>query len=308
MFLSEFSFHQFQKSSLCDLPYLWHSKKLIAMLKRFLIAGAAVCIISVAGAQQLRTPAPSPSQTIKQEFALSSVELSYSRPSMKGRKIFGDLVPFGKVWRTGANGATTITFGDEVMIGGNKVPAGQYGLLAIPDKDNWTIVITKQLDVTNPGAYKAENDVTRATVKATTLKDQVESFTIQFANVKPNSCDLQIMWENTAVTLPITTDIDSKIMAQIGDAMNKDTRPYFESALYYMNNGKDLNQALVWFDKAVAQNPDAFWVQHQRANCLAKLGKKEDARVAAKKSIELAKAAGNDDYVRLNEKLLAQLK
>ena len=278
------------------------------MLKRFLIAGAAVCIISVAGAQQLRTPAPSPSQTIKQEFALSSVELSYSRPSMKGRKIFGDLVPFGKVWRTGANGATTITFGDEVMIGGNKVPAGQYGLLAIPDKDNWTIVITKQLDVTNPGAYKAENDVTRATVKATTLKDQVESFTIQFANVKPNSCDLQIMWENTAVTLPITTDIDSKIMAQIGDAMNKDTRPYFESALYYMNNGKDLNQALVWFDKAVAQNPDAFWVQHQRANCLAKLGKKEDARVAAKKSIELAKAAGNDDYVRLNEKLLAQLK
>ncbi len=278
------------------------------MLKRFLIAGAAVCIISVAGAQQLRTPAPSPSQTIKQEFALSSVELSYSRPSMKGRKIFGDLVPFGKVWRTGANGATTITFGDEVMIGGNKVPAGQYGLLAIPDKDNWTIVITKQLDVTNPGAYKAENDVTRATVKATTLKDQVESFTIQFANVKPNSCDLQIMWENTAVALPITTDIDSKIMAQIGDAMNKDTRPYFESALYYMNNGKDLNQALVWFDKAVAQNPDAFWVQHQRANCLAKLGKKEDARVAAKKSIELAKAAGNDDYVRLNEKLLAQLK
>ena len=278
------------------------------MLKRFLIAGAAACIISVAGAQQLRTPAPSPSQTIKQEFALSSVELSYSRPSMKGRKIFGDLVPFGKVWRTGANGATTITFGDEVMIGGNKVPAGQYGLLAIPDKDNWTIVITKQLDVTNPGAYKAENDVTRATVKATTLKDQVESFTIQFANVKPNSCDLQIMWENTAVALPITTDIDSKIMAQIGDAMNKDTRPYFESALYYMNNGKDLNQALVWFDKAVAQNPDAFWVQHQRANCLAKLGKKEDARVAAKKSIELAKAAGNDDYVRLNEKLLAQLK
>lgn len=278
------------------------------MLKRFLIAGAAVCIISVAGAQQLRTPAPSPSQTIKQEFALSSVELSYSRPSMKGRKIFGDLVPFGKVWRTGANGATTITFGDEVMIGGKKVPAGQYGLLAIPDKDNWTIVITKQLDVTNPGAYKAENDVTRATVKATTLKDQVESFTIQFANVKPNSCDLQIMWENTAVALPITTDIDSKIMAQIGDAMNKDTRPYFESALYYMNNGKDLNQALVWFDKAVAQNPDAFWVQHQRANCLAKLGKKEDARVAAKKSIELAKAAGNDDYVRLNEKLLAQLK
>lgn len=278
------------------------------MLKRFFIAAAAVCIFSMADAQGLNTPAPSPSQTIKQEFALSSVELSYSRPAMKGRKIFGDLVPFGKVWRTGANGPTTITFGDEVMIGGKKVPAGQYGLLAIPDKDNWTIVITKQLDVTNPGAYKAENDVTRATVKATTLKDQVESFTIQFANIKPNSCDLQIMWENTAVALPITTDIDSKIMAQIGDAMNKDSRPYFESAYYYMNNGKDLNQALVWFDKAVAQNPDAFWVQHQRANCLAKLGKKEDAKAAAQKSIELAKAAGNDDYVRLNEKLLAQLK
>jgi hypothetical protein len=278
------------------------------MLKRFFIATAAICIISIAGAQQLNTPAPSPSQTIKQEFALSSVELSYSRPAMKGRKVFGDLVPFGKVWRTGANGPTTITFGDEVMIDGKKVPAGQYGLLAIPDKDNWTIVITKQLDVTSPGAYKAENDIARATVKATTLKDQVESFTMQFANVKPNSCELQIMWENTAVALPISTDIDSKIMAQIGDAMNKDNRPYFESAYYYMSNGKDLNQALVWFDKAAAQNPDAFWIQHQRANCLAKLGKKEDAKAAAQKSITLAKAAGNDDYVRLNEKLLAQLK
>jgi len=278
------------------------------MLKKMLLTLPVICLLFIADAQELNTPAPSPPQTIKQNFALSSIELSYSRPGMKGRKVFGDLVPFGKVWRTGANSATTITFGDDVTIGGTKVPKGEYGLLTIPDKDNWTVIITKQLDVTNPTAYKAENDVAKATVKAMTMKDPVETFTMQFANIKAGSCELHIMWENTAVALPITTDVDSKVMAQINESMNKDNHPYFESALYYMTNGKDLNQALAWFDKAAAQQPDAFWVEHQRANCLAKLGKKDLAKASAQKSKELATKAGNDDYVRLNDKLLLQLK
>lgn len=140
------------------------------------------------------------------------------------------------------------------------------------------------------------------------MKDKIETFTMQFANVKPSSCELQMMWENTAVSLPISTDVESVVMKQIENTMNKDNRPYYQAALYYLENGKDLNQALAWFDKAIELQPNAYWVYHQRANALAKLGKKEDAKASAQKSIQLAKEAKNDDYVRLNEKLLDQLK
>lgn len=275
-------------------------------MKKILFTAIAVFSLVISEAQ-LRTPAPSPSQTIKQDFGLSSVELSYSRPAMKGRKIFGDLVPFGKVWRTGANNATIITFGEEVTIGGTKVPAGKYGLLTIPDKKSWTIIISKQTDVTSPSAYKQDQDVVRVEAKTMDMNNAVESFTIQFADVKPTSCELQIMWDKTAVALPISVDVEKKVMAQIEQLMNKDNRPYFNAAMYYMENGKDLNQALSWFDKAVEMNPSAFWIHHQRANCLAKLGKKAEAKAAAEKSKELAAAAKNDDYVKLNEKLLAEL-
>lgn len=275
------------------------------MKKVFLTSLAALCMLLAEA--QLKTPAPSPTQTIKQDFGLGSIELSYSRPAMKGRKIFGDLVPFGNVWRTGANSATLLTFSDEVSIGGKKVPAGKYGLLSIPNKDSWTLIISKQLDVTSPAAYKAESDVVRVDVNTMKMGEKMESFTMQFANVKPTSCELHIMWENTAVSLPIATDVDTKVMTQIDQLMNKDSRPYFNAAMYYMDNGKDLNQALSWFDKAIEQTPTAFWVHHQRANCLAKLGKKAEAKAAAEKSKELAAAAKNDDYVKLNEKLLAEL-
>ena len=275
-------------------------------MKKIIITTIAVFTLLIADAQ-LKTPAPSPTQTIKQDFALSSIELSYSRPGMKGRKIFGDLVPFEKIWRTGANTATTLTFGEEVIIGGVKVKAGKYGLLSIPDKKNWTLIITKQLDVTSPDAYKQDQDVVRVEAKTMNMDESLESFTMQFANVKPNSCELHIMWDKTAVTLPITADVEAKVMAQIDQMMNKDTRPYYNAAMYYMDNGKDLNQALSWFDKAVEMQPTAFWMHHQRANCLAKLGKKDEAKKSAEKSMALAKEQKNNDYVKLNEKLLAEL-
>lgn len=278
------------------------------MLKKWILCGALVFSMASVDAQQLRTPQPSPSQTVKQDFGIGNIELSYSRPAVRGRKVFGDLVPYGNVWRTGANNPTLLTFSEEVTVGGTKVPAGKYGLLSIPDKDNWTLILTKQLDVTSPAAYKQESDVVRVSAKTVTLKDPVETFTIQFANVKPASTDLQIMWDNVAVTMPITMDVDGKVMAQINNAMNRDNRPYFQSAMYYLENGKDLNQAITWLDKAIEQQPNAFWIHHQRANALARAGKKAEARTAAQKSIELAKAANNGDYVRLNEKLLADLK
>jgi hypothetical protein len=277
------------------------------MLKKFLI-GSALFITLTADAQQLRMPQPSPTQTIKQDFGLGNIELSYSRPGMKGRKIFGDLVPYGNVWRTGANSATTLTFSDSVTVGGTKLAPGKYGLLTVPGRDQWTVILSKQLDVTSPAAYKQENDAVRVSVKPMALKETVENFTMQFANVKPASADLQMMWENTAVSLPIATDVEGPVMAQINNLMNGDNRPYFQSAMYYMETGKDLNQAVTWLDKALAQNPNAFWVYHQKANALAKLGKKEEARKTALKSIELAKAQQNSDYVTLNEKLIATLK
>ena len=279
------------------------------MRKTMLFSVCLLAIVCTAGAQ-LKTPAPSSTQSIKQDFGLASIELSYSRPDMKGRKIFGDLVPFGKVWRTGANGATTITFGDEVTIGGQKIPAGKYGLLTIPDKASWTIIITKQLDVTSPAAYKQESDVVRVQAKTESLKAPLETFTMQFGDVKSTSCNLQIMWDKTVVSLPITTDIDSRVMAQINTIMKEDKKdlPYFSAAMYYMENGKDLNQALAWFNKAIEQNPKGFFIFYQRANCLAKLGKKSEAVESANKSMELAKDAKNDDYVALNQKLLATLK
>ena len=275
-------------------------------MKKLIFAVIAACSLFIAEAQ-LKTPAPSPTQNVKQDFGLASIELSYSRPGVKGRKIFGDVVPFGQVWRTGANEATTITFGDEVTIGGVKVPAGKYGLVTIPDKKSWTIIISKQTDITNPESYKKDMDAVRVTANVNTTKAAVESFTMQFANVKSTTCDLQIMWDKSAVVLPIATEIDSKIMANIDKEMKGDKPPYFQAAMYYMNNGKDLNQALAWFNKAVEAQPDAFWVQHQWANCLAKLGQKNEAKAAALKSKELAIAAKNDDYVKLNDKLLKEL-
>jgi len=262
----------------------------------------------VADAQPIKTPAPSPTQTIKQEFGNSSVELTYSRPNIKGRKVFGDLVPYGKLWRTGANAATRIKFADDVKVGGSDVKAGEYVLYTIPTENEWEIVINKGLTNWGIDGYKQEDDVARVKVKSSKLNDSQETFTMQFVNVKPSSTDLQIVWDKTAVNVPITSDIDKKIMAQIDNVMNKDNRPYYQSAMYYMESGRDLNQALAWFDKAVEQNPTAYWIHHQRANALAKLGKKEDARVAANKSMELAKQAKNDDYVKLNEKLLTALK
>jgi len=268
----------------------------------------AVTLSSMSFAQSLVTPQPSTPQTIKQNFGLSTIELSYSRPNAKGRVIFGDLVPFGNVWRTGANSATTLTFGEEVTIGDKKIAAGKYGLLSIPGKNSWILIITKQLDVTSPSAYKAESDLVRVNVNPVAIANKVETFTMQFNNVKSSRCELNLQWENTSISLPISTDVDSKVMKQIENIMTKDNLPYYSAAMYYLESGKDLNQALSWFNKAVEQSPSAYYMHHQKANCLAKLGKKQEAIATATKSLELATAAKNPDYVKLNEDLLKKLK
>ena len=269
----------------------------------FLIASG----FAMSGISQIRMPAPSPTQTIKQDFGLSSIELTYSRPGVKGRKIFGDLVPYGKMWRTGANGATRIKFGDDVVMGGQQVKAGEYALYTIPNENEWEIILNKGINNGGLTGYKPEEDVTRFMIKPVALSTPVESFTIEFAEVKPASTELQLKWANTAVNVPITTDIDSKVMAQINDVMNKDNKPYYQSALYYAENGKDMKQALTWFDKAIEQNPTGYYIYYQKATALAKMGRKDEAKLTAKKSMEVARQEKNDDYVKLNEKLLASL-
>ncbi|HTF27928.1 MAG TPA: DUF2911 domain-containing protein [Flavitalea sp.] len=280
------------------------------MKKTLLIAAfAALLPFAIqAQAQALKTPAPSPTQTIKQDVGLGTIELSYSRPSVKGRKIFGDMEKYGLVWRTGANNATTLNLSDEVTIGGTKIPAGKYGLLSIPDPKEWTFIITKQLDVTSAGAYKQDQDLVRVKVKTEKAPMKVETLTMQFGNLKNNGCDLMLMWEDVSLKLPITTDVDSKVMSQIEENMKTDKPAYFQAALYYLENNKDINKAVEWINKAAAAQPDAFWVIHQQANILAKANKKTEAIAAATKSLALAKAAKNDSYIIQNEKLLAKLK
>ena len=277
-------------------------------MKKIILLLMANATIFFAGAQSLKTPSPSTTQMVKQEFGLGSIELNYARPNMKGRAIFGDLVPFGAIWRTGANSATTLTFTDDVMVAGTTIPAGKYGLLSIPGAAEWTIIITKQLDVTSPSAYKKEMDVVRAVVPVQSSMSSVETFQIMFGNVRTNEIDLVLSWDKTTVSLPIKQDIDSKIMGQIDNLMNKDNRPYFNAAMYYMDNGKDLAKASLWLDKAVEQTPSAYWVWYQKARCLSLLKKNTEAKAASMKSLELAKAAKNPDYVTLNEKLMAGLK
>lgn len=277
-------------------------------MKKLFLGLATLAIFNVIEAQVLKTPSPSTLQTVKQEFGLGSIELSYSRPNAKGRTIFGDLVPYGAVWRTGANNATTLTFSEEVIIGGKKIPAGKYGLLTIPGAAEWTVIITKQLDVTSPSAYKQDMDVVRVTVPTAQLPFPIESFMILFEKVNSNSLELMIIWEQTAVSLPIKVDVDAKIMSQIDNLMTADNRPYFNAAMYYMDNNKDLNKAAEWLEKATTQSPNAYWVWYQKARCLSLLGKKAEAMTASKKSLELAIAGKNPDYVTLNEKLQASLK
>ena len=274
-------------------------KKVVVLLLALISTGVM--------AQGIKTPAPSPTQTIKQDFALSSIEITYSRPAAKGRKIFGDLVPFGKIWRTGANGATKVTFGEDVKVGGVPVKAGSYAIYSVPTANEWEIIINKGANNGGLAGYKTEEDVARFKVKSMELPMMIENFTVILGNLTASSADIQILWENTAVQIPVVADIDSKIMAQINTAMTVDSRPYFQAASYYFDNGKDINKALEWANKAVEAQPTAYWVMHLKAKVQAKAGDKSGAKTTAMKSMEMAKEAKNDDYVVLNQKLIATL-
>ncbi|MEO8146568.1 MAG: DUF2911 domain-containing protein [Bacteroidia bacterium] len=258
-------------------------------------------------AQQLKVPAPSPTQTLKQNFALSDITIEYSRPGVKGRVIFGDLVPYGKIWRTGANQSTKITFGEDVAVQGNAVKAGTYALYTIPNKDSWDLMLYKDVTLGGDVAdYKPENEVLRFKATPTVLGNKVETFTINVTDVKPSTANIELCWDMTRVTFSVTSDIDPKIMKSIETSLATDSRPYYQAATYYYDNDKDLNQALIWANKAFENNPKAYWMAHLKAKIQMKMKDYKGATASAQQSMALAKEDKNEDYVKLNEKLLAE--
>jgi len=276
-------------------------------MKKIFLAATAIMMLFSADAQNLNGPQPSPTVNVKQNFGLGSVELSYSRPGVKGRKIMGDLVPFNKVWRTGANAATTLTFSENVTIGGKELKAGKYGLLTIPGEKKWTIIISKDATINQPSNYKQEDDVARVEADVVRLPFTVENFTIDFNDFTSSSCNVQLLWENTFVQFPVTTGTDAKMMADIDKVMNKDNKPYFAAASYYYDNDKDITKSLEWVNKALETNKEAFWMYMLKARIHKKMGDKAASKAAATNCKELAAKAKNDDYVKMATELIAGL-
>lgn len=260
-------------------------------------------------AQTVKTPAASPLQSLTQAFALSEIGIEYSRPSAKGRVIFGELVPYGKVWRTGANASTKITFGEDVKIEGKALKAGTYAVYTTPNKENWDIMFYSDLTLGgNVAKYDASKEVLKVNVKSSALTEKVETFTINVGNITASKASVDLTWENTKASFEVVADIDAAIMADIDKALNNDNKPYYQAANYYYENGKDLNIALGWAKKAAEQRPDAFWVKMLQAKIEFKLKDYKACQETANKVIEMAKKANNADYVKMAEDLIADAK
>lgn len=276
------------------------------MKKISILITAVLCsLITLTASAQLRMPQASSAQTLIQEFGLGKVTVKYSRPNIKGRSISADLAPYGEVWRTGANDATVISFSDAVTLDGNAVSAGEYALFTIPGKDEWTIILNKETKQWGAYSYKQSEDVLRFKVKTAKLKEKVETFTIDFNNVTPSTARLDLIWGNIRASVNMGTDVDSKVMAGIDEAMKGDKKPYYPAAIYYYENGKDLTKALEWISIAEAGDQKAPWFKYQKARIQLKMGDKAGAAQTAKAGIEAAKAMNNAEYIRLNGKILA---
>jgi len=283
---------------------------MIQKLRLFSAAIAIAALTSTSLNAQLKVPAPSPLQTVKQAFALSDITVEYSRPSARGRVVFGDVVPFGKVWRTGANNATKITFGEDVKVEGMDVKAGTYAIYTIPNKDSWEIMLYKDLTLGgNVEEYKKENELIRFVVKPVTMSgDKVETFSIDFSEMNANNTKIELVWEKTRVPFKVVADIDSKIMKTIDNTIVKDTRPYFQAASYYYDNDKDLKQAAEWADKAIANNPKGYWIYMLKAKIQAKQKDSKGAIATAEQVIKIATEEKDDAYVSQAKKLIAENK
>ena len=279
--------------------------KINTFLFAFLLVGMT------AMAQQIQMPQASPSARITQKVGLTDVTVDFSRPSTKGRKIFGELVPFGQVWRTGANGATILNFSTEVSISGTKVPAGSYALYSIPGKSSWTMILSKNTKLWGAIGYDAKDDLLRFEASPAKTSRMYDSFEISFNKLTDNSADLSIKWEQTRVDFTILTDVDPIVMAdikkQVIDAQSSNPALLYQAANYYFTSNKDVNQAYVWIKQSTDSDPK-YWTLHLRAKIELSLGKKTEALESATKSKNLAIENKNPDYVGLNDRLMKSIK
>lgn len=265
--------------------------------------------ISLCVSAQIETPQPSPNAVLTQNIGLSEVSLAYSRPSANGRTIFGDLVPFNKRWRTGANENTILTFSHDVEIEGQYLEAGNYALYSVPKEESWDVFFYEDTD--NWGLPKTWNeDAVAAMVNlpVSTLNHNIETFTIGFNAIAMDKAHLQISWETTMIEIPIDFPTDDLVMQNINTVMSGPTaRDYFNSAVYYLNADKDLKQAEKWIDKAMAMSEDKpYWMLRQQSLIYAANGKNAKAVEVAKASLAAAKEAGNADYVKMNQESIKE--
>jgi hypothetical protein len=283
------------------------------MKKSLLIVTLAILTLAVEA--QVQTPQPSPAGSVSTTVGLTDVKINYSRPRAKGRKIFttdaSALVPYGKIWRTGANNGTRITFSDDVKVEGQAVPKGEYMILTWPGATEWTVALHKNVGLGgNMDGYDASNDAAKFKVKPEKLTEKVETLTFNIGDIADDSksAKVQLAWENTSVKFTISVDYDEKVMSSIEAFKSSVPNNYFQAAVYYLETGKDLKQAQVWINEAAKANPNAFWVLHQKAKIEKALGDKAAATASANASLAAAKTANNRDYQIMNEELLKSLK
>ena len=246
----------------------------------------------------MKFPDASQRANVKQRVGLTDIEIDYARPNKHDREIFGSLVPYGKIWRTGANATTRIKFSDAVKIGDKEIPAGEYGIFTIPNANEWTVIFSKDTKA-QAGDYKQENDAARVTVKPETIPMSMETFTIGLTDVKGASATLNLMWDKTRIPVKLTTDDIDQVAAQL-DAAAKGTTPLdartaYQAASFYLDNNKDMNQAAKWIDQALEKNPDAYFMHMRRAQIQQKLGNKKEAAASAQKTIDILKKDSDPD-------------
>jgi hypothetical protein len=283
---------------------------LVSALALALVSGL---VAQTPAAPKLEFPAASPTSTLKQRVGVTDIEIVYSRPSMKGREVFGKLEPFGTVWRTGANNATRITFSTDVKIQGSALAAGTYELFSIPGPSEWTVIFQKAGKQWGAYAYKPENDTLRVMTKSVALSQPVETLTLALDDLRDSSATLNISWDKTRVPVKIEVDVRS-LVPQIEAAMAApgDKKPYVPAAMFYLDNGFDLKKALTWIEAAIAEQPEAFYFVYRKGLILEKMGDKSGALAAAKASLAAAEKAPSpllkEEYVRRNNELIARLK
>jgi hypothetical protein len=274
-------------------------------MKKIFITAAFVLAFMVNGSAQITTPQASPKAVIEQTVGLTNVKIDYSRPSAKGRSVYGELVPFGRMWRTGANANTVITFSNDVVIAGKTLKAGSYALYTQPKADAWDVIF---YDDTNnwglPEKYDDSKEVLRASVKPEFLSRNVETLTIGVNNLDSDYGFLEIAWEKTMVALKFEVPTKAAAMKSIETAMSGPTaNDLFAAAQYYYQSNGDQGKALTWINQSIAkfgQEPP-FYILRQKSLIQAKMGDKKGAIETAQLSLAAAEKAKNTDYVKMNK-------